>query len=189
MAEFKYESGEHLITSVRKHPLIFVGQLIPFAVLAWLPSLLPALVEGLAAAGSGGPLLEALSFDHPWLRFVVGIYWLFLWMGAFHTFTDFYLDQWVITNHRIVRIDQVGFFDRQVSSLHLNRVQDVQSDVRGILGELFGFGTLSVETAGDDSGRFRIRGIANVRGLRDVIMKEVTDRQESLHRISSSGVH
>ncbi len=189
MAEFNYESGEHLIASVRKHPLIFIAQLIPFALLAVLPTLLPHVVEGLRSVGSAGAIVDALSLDHPWLRFIVGIYWLFVWMAAFHAFTDFYLDQWIITNHRIVRIDQVGFFDRQVSSLHLNRVQDVQSDVRGLFGELFGFGTLSVESAGDDAGRFRIRGIRNVRGLRDVIMKEVTDRQEKMARVSTSGVH
>lgn len=190
MAEFNYETGEHLIRAVRKHPLIFIGGLIPFALLAWLPTLLPEAVNLLQSSGGpAGAWLNAISFDNPWARFVIGIYWLFVWMGAYHTFTDLYLDQWVVTNHRIIRIDQSGFFDRQVSSLHLNRVQDVQTDVHGLLAELFGFGTLSVETAGDDSGRFRIRGIANVRNLRDIIMKEVTDRQEKMARISTSGVH
>lgn len=190
MAEFNYESGEHLIVAVRKHPLIFIGNLIPFAILAALPTLLPELISFVQSSGSpAGTWLDALSLNNPWMRFIVGIYWLFVWMGAFSTFTDFYLDQWVVTNHRVIRIDQSGFFDRQVGTVHLNRVQDVQSDVRGLFGELFGFGTLSVETAGDDAGRFRIRGIANVRSLRDLIMKEVTERQERMAKISTSGVH
>jgi uncharacterized membrane protein YdbT with pleckstrin-like domain len=190
MAEFNYETGEHLLKSVRKHPLIFIGNLLPYAILAWLPTLLPELIAFIQNAGvGGGAWLEVITPANPWTRFVIGIYWLFTWMGAFHTFTDFYLDLWIITNHRIIRIDQSGFFDRQVSSLHLNRVQDVQTDVRGLLAELFGYGTLSVETAGDDAGRFRIRGIAHVKTLRDMIMKELTDRQEKMARISTSGVH
>ncbi len=188
MAEFKYESGEHLITAVRKHPLVFVGQLIPFLLLAIIPFFIPAIL-GAIETSTAVPLIDAIRTDNPWMRFIIGIFWLFVWMGAFSTFTDFYLDQWVVTNHRVIRIDQSGFFDRQVGTVHLNRVQDVQSDIRGLFGELFGFGTLSVETAGDDAGRFRIKGIANVRALRDLIMKEVTERQEKMARISTSGVH
>lgn len=191
MAEFELEHGEKVIASVRKHPLIFIGQLIPFVILAVLPMLLPGLANLLQNMGSEIPFLEYLSTENPWTRFIVGMYWLFVWIGAFGTFTDYYLDHWIITTHRIMSIDQQGFFDRRVSSLHLNRIQDVMTDIEGLLGELFGFGTLSVETAGDDASRFRIHGIARAKHIRDLIMKEVTERQEQLtrgNRISSSGI-
>jgi len=189
MAEFELEREEHVMAAVRKHPLIAVGKLIPFVILAYLPTLLPefsALIQTVIPAES---LSNFLSTDNPWTRFVIGMYWLFVWMGAFGAFTDYYLDQFIITNHRIIRIDQAGFFDRQVSSLHLNRVQDVLTDIEGVFAELFGYGTLSVETAGEDPTRFRISGVAHVRHLRDLIMKEVTERQENITRISSSGLN
>lgn len=191
MAEFELESGEKVIATVRKHPLIVIGQLIPFVVLALIPFLLPALTSFIGGMNPDLPFLEYLTTGNSWTRFVIGMYWLFLWIGAFGIFTDYYLDHWIITNHRIMSIDQEGFFDRRVASLHLNRVQDVLTDIEGIFGELFGFGTLSVETAGDDQSRFRIYGIKNARHIRDLIMKEVTDRQESLTKYgtaSSSGV-
>lgn len=193
MAEFTLEPGEKVIASVRKHPLIVIGQLLPFLFLAWLPTLLPILVNLIGTMSPEAPL-ELLSFltaENPWTRFVIGMYWLFVWIGAFGVFTDYYLDHWVITNHRIMSIDQQGFFDRRVASLHLNRIQDVLTDIEGLLGELFGFGTLSVETAGDDASRFRIHGVSNAKGVRDLIMKEVTERQEQLTkygRTSSSGI-
>lgn len=191
MAEFELESGETVIATVRKHPLIVILQLIPFIILALIPSLLPALTSFLSGMNADLPFLDYLSAGNPWTRFVIGMYWLFLWIGAFGIFTDFYLDHWVITSHRIMSIDQEGFFDRRVASLHLNRVQDVLTDIHGLLGELFGYGTLSVESAGDDQSRFRIYGIKNARHIRDLIMKEVTDRQENLTKYgtaSSSGV-
>lgn len=187
MAEFALEGDEKVIASVRKHPLIFIGTLIPYILLAWLPTLIPEALSLIETVGNSS-WIQAVSPENAWVRFVIGVYWLFVWMGAFSAFTDYYLDQWIVTNHRIVRIDQVGFFDRQVSSLHLNRVQDVMTDIEGIFAELFGYGTLSVESAGDDPTRFRIRGIANARHLRDLIMKEVTERQEKLSRISTSGI-
>lgn len=191
MAEFTLEPEEQIMASVRKHPLIIIGKLIPFLVLAFIPNLIPALLNAIAANTSAGPLAGVtamLSGDNPWVHFIVGIYLLFVWMGAFSVFTDYYLDQWIITTHRIIRIEQIGFWDREVSSLHMNRVQDVMTDVRGLFAELFGYGTISVETAGDDAARFRMNGIRNARALRDLIMKEVTERQENITRISSSGV-
>lgn len=192
MAEFELEPGERVISSVRKHPLIVIGQLIPFVILALIPFLLPVLINLLQNFGAEQiAFVEYLSTENPWTRFVVGMYWLFVWIGAFGIFTDYYLDHWVITNHRIMSIDQQGFFDRKVSSLHLNRIQDVMTDIEGLLGELFGFGTLSVETAGDDASRFRTHGIANAKHVRDLIMKEVTARQENLTKYgktTSSGI-
>lgn len=190
MAEFSLEPGENVIASVRKHPLIFVGNLIPYALLAWIPTLLPGVLEFLVSqGGSLAAIAQAFAEHDAWVRFVVGVFWLFIWMGAFSIFTDFYLDHLIITDHRLVRIEQRGFWDREISSLHLNRVQDVMTDVNGILPSILGYGILSVETAGDDRDRFKMRGLRDVGHLRDLIMKEVTQRQEKLSRISSSGTN
>lgn len=191
MAEFEPEPGEQIIASVRKHPLIAVGNLLPFAILAYLPTLLPELAALIDTANPALPFADFLTAENPWTRFVIGMYWLFAWMGAFAAFTDYYLDHWTITNHRIMSVDQQGFFDRKVSSLHLNRIQDVMTEIEGLFGELFGYGTLSVETAGDDRTRFRMTGVANATHVRDLIMREVTKRQENLAKFStasSSGI-
>jgi uncharacterized membrane protein YdbT with pleckstrin-like domain len=181
MAEYTLEPGEEMLRSVRKHPLIIIGRLIPFALLAWLPSLIPVALGFIAAhAGTILPITTLLDPSNPWFRFVLGIYWLFVWMGAFGAYTDYYLDQFIVTTHRIIRIEQIGFWDREVSTLHMNRVQDVMTDVHGLFAELFGYGMLSIETAGDDPTRFRMDGVRNARAVRDLIMREVTERQEAI---------
>jgi hypothetical protein len=168
MEEFELEPGEQIVRSVRRHWLIFVARLLPYAILAAAPLLIPALVA------RAGDLLPGLAegTSGPLWAFSVGMWWLFLWVGAFNTFVRYYLDQWVVTTVRIVDIHQYAFFRRRVSSFLLARVQDVTTSVDGFLPTLVGFGTLNVETAGRTEV-FRMDGVPHPTGLRDLIMRQI----------------
>jgi len=72
---------------------------------------------------------------------------LFLWMHFFAAWSDHWLDAWVITNKRIIDIEQKGFFSRQVSSFPLNRIQDVTYDISGIIAMWLKFGNVRIQTA------------------------------------------
>ncbi len=174
MEEFELEPGEHIMKEVRKHWLVFLGMLFPYIFLAILPLLLPGVF---AWTASLYPVLQgtasAFTLATPWVRIVVGIWWLMLWIGAFNAFTSYFLNVWVITNHRIVNIRQYQFFNRKVSSFLLMRVQDVTTETYGILSDLFGYGCVQVETAGVASDAFRMDGVADPQGMRDLIMKEI----------------
>lgn len=174
-------SGEHVVMSLRKHPLILVGQLIPFILLDYVPYALPKLGAYLDGMGANPAISyeTMLSFGNPWVDFVVGIYWLFVWMGAFSIFTNHFLDQWVVTNERIIDINQKDFWSREVSSLFLDRVQNVETEVNGFFHTLFNFGTVSVETAGAEVGRVRMTGLPHPRHVRDVILEEARKYHQS----------
>ena len=179
MLETSLHPNEQVIMTVRKHPLILVGQMIPFALLDYLPYLLPVLASFLEANSTASMVdfNALLSFDNPWVAFIVGVYWLFIWMGAFGVFVNHFLDQWVITNERIIDINQDGFWSREVSSLLLQRVQNVETDITGLFQTLFGFGTVSVETGGAEVGRVKMSGLAHPKAIRDTILKEVAAAQ------------
>lgn len=179
MLEVKLHSGEHVILSLRKHPLILLGSLLPFIVLDYIPYLLPkaaAFVASSAGAAMPLDLASALSFGNPWFDFIVGIYWLFVWMGMFGVFTDYFLDQWIVTNERVIDINQKSFWRREVTSLFLNRVQNVESDVGGVFHTLFGFGTVTVESAGAEEHKIRMPGLPGPGHVRDVILQEIAKR-------------
>ena len=185
MEEFELEEGEQIMLHVRKHWLVFVGQLIPFAVLAWLPTLIPHVFVWMGtsipnAAAFGGNL----TLNNPWFRLFLGCWWLLLWIGAFNRFTQYFLNVWVITTTRIVDIHQYGFFDRQVSSFLLARVQDVTTTVDGFFADIVGYGTVRVETAGSDSQNFLMDNIRDPQGIRDLIMREIA----ALHADKTTGV-
>ncbi len=55
----------------------------------------------------------------------------------------------VITNKHIVDVDQIGLFNRNISTLRLEEIQDVSSRVNGPLETMFQYGTLIIQTAGE----------------------------------------
>jgi uncharacterized membrane protein YdbT with pleckstrin-like domain len=61
---------------------------------------------------------------------------------------DYYLDAAIITNERIVDIDQNGLFNRTVSELHFSKIQDATGMCQGILQNVLDFGDVHVQTAG-----------------------------------------
>lgn len=174
--EFSLEHGERITRAVRKHWFVFFLELLPFALLALLPLLAPPFFTFLGE-GRGGlfdPLVSFLTGGSALVRFMLGLYWLLIWICAFNIYTSYFLNQWIITTHRIIEIEQRGFFSREVSSLLLNRVQDVTTDVVGFFPTILGYGTLIVQSAGTND-YFKMRGIPDATGLRDLIMKEIAD--------------
>lgn len=169
MEEFELEPGEHIITMVRQHLIVLFLKLLPYAFLAILPFIIAPFFAMFERAADVSAVAGDLSAP---FRFFVGLWWIFLWMAAFQLITKYFLTSWVITSHRIVDIEQLGFFGRKVSSFLLIRVQDVTTDVHGILPTLLGFGDIHVETAGSHE-KFKMRGVHSPEHLRDLIMGEV----------------
>lgn len=173
MEEFDLEPGESVTRSVRKHWFVLLIEVLPFFVLAYLPLLIPGVLDFVSGTSPQlVPLIEFLTIKNPWVRLVLGLWWLLMWIAAFNTFTSYYLNQWIITTNRIVEIKQLGFFSREVSSLHLNRVQDVTTEVYGLFATLLGYGTLIVQSAGANDF-FRMHGIDKPQDLRDLVMTEI----------------
>lgn len=170
MEEFELETGEVVIQSVRSHIFVLVLQLVPFVLALFLPALVSLLIS--LAATMNPAALTLLPNSAGVIRFLMGIWYLLVWTAAFSLLTRYYLTLWIITNLRIVDIKQRSFFNREVSSFLLARVQDITTDVSGVLGTLIGFGKLSVETAGKDE-EFQMENISHPQNVRDVIMSQV----------------
>jgi len=171
--EFELEEGERVTRTVRKHWFVLLMSLVPFLLLAWVPTVLPGFLANMAGAQLS--FFALMTAQNPWFRLLLGLWWLFLWIGAFNIFTQYYLNHWVITTMRIVRIRQHGFFNREVSSFLLSRVQDVSTTVDGIFADLLGYGSIRVQTAGTASQDFVMEGINDPQGMRDMIMGEIAD--------------
>ncbi|MDB5189360.1 MAG: hypothetical protein JWL82_317 [Parcubacteria group bacterium] len=176
--EVELEPGERVMRAVRKHWFVLAITLIPFALLAWLPTLfLPFLKFISNAVPHTGSISTVTFVANPLFRLAYGLWLIVLWSAAFNTITRYYLNEWVITTTRIISIHQYGFFSREVSSLLLARVQDVNTDVEGLFGTLIGYGQLEVQSAGTEE-HFIMDDIANPQGLRDLIMSEIAALHE-----------
>ncbi len=99
----------------------------------------------------------------------VQVYTLFLTLALFIIWLLYYLNIQVITDRRIVDVDQVGLFFHEVSELHIQNIEDVTSDVGGVFGTLFNFGNVYVQTAGTKE-RFEFDQVPNPGGIEKTIL-------------------
>ncbi|MDP2704369.1 MAG: PH domain-containing protein [bacterium] len=103
------------------------------------------------------------------LFFFYSVFLFLLWILFFVAWTNYYLDVLVITNQRIIDVEQVSLFSRDNVSVPLENIQDVKVEVFGILPSLLDYGNLSVQTAGE-SREVVISRIAHPHKARERIM-------------------
>ena len=171
MKEFELEPGEHVVKEVRKHWFLFLGELLPYAIFVVLPFAIPKLM---ALAPPLVPYVSLFDYNTLNARITLGIWLLIVWTSAWGAFTRYFLNAWVLTNRRIATIKQRRFFYREVASLLLPRVQDVSTDVSGVISSLLNIGNIKVQSAGAEI-EFTMRGIPRPEQMRDIILKYVAE--------------
>ncbi|MBI4117314.1 MAG: PH domain-containing protein [Parcubacteria group bacterium] len=102
--------------------------------------------------------------------FLLGFYFLFIWYFLFKALTDFYLDTWIVTDHRILEIHQLGLFKRDVSELRLSKIQDVTVKVEGLLPTFFNYGEVIIQTAAEIP-EFKFEQIPSPQKVKDEILQ------------------
>lgn len=60
-------------------------------------------------------------------------------------------NQLILTDINVTQVLQTGLFSRKVSELTMENVEDVTADQNGIFPTIFNYGTLRVETAGEQN--------------------------------------
>ena len=118
------------------------------------------------------PVVLTGSTAFPLLILGLSAYYLFTWLFFFFSFIDYYLDVWIVTNERIIDIQQHGFFSRVIAEHKLFRVQDVTSEVHGLFPTMLGYGNVFVQTAGAQQ-RFVFREVPNPNDVRNLVIKLV----------------
>ncbi|MDO8594035.1 MAG: PH domain-containing protein [bacterium] len=164
----KLEEGEEILYVARKHWFLFLGEtafILLFAVLPLALVFVPAEVfNGFFA------FLHVANYGVPLFTFFWSLWLMILWMLFALLWTNYYLDVWILTNHRILDIEQLGLFNRHVSTFRYDQIQDATVKVSGLLATLIGFGTVELRTASDES--FKFKGVADPALLKDRIMSE-----------------
>ena len=94
--------------------------------------------------------LAALFADWTLVLLLVMYYQLIL-IISFTFLADYYLDIWVITDQRLIKIELKGFFNRLVTTINLDRIQDIKVSTRGFFATLFTYGDIKVQTAGTEA--------------------------------------
>ncbi|SRR6266404_4486447 len=97
------------------------------------------------------------------------VYTLFLTLSLFLIFIFHYLNIQVITNLRVVDVTQEGLFSHTISELHIDKIEDATSQTNGILGTMFNYGDVYVQTAGAVE-RFEFNNVPNPAGIEKMVL-------------------
>lgn len=149
------KENEKILMTLHKHWLVIVGRLVFILMLGAIPLVGFFYVRNTAL-----------------LVFALALYWLVLLLLFFIEWLDYWLDAWIITDLRIIDIEQKGLFHREASEFVISRVQDVTITVPGMLATFFKFGNLTIQTAGDMS--FTAYSVPNLNEAKNLILAQAT---------------
>ncbi len=159
------ESGEKLVATSRRHKFTLILELIGLSLVSLIPIVL------LFVALAYQELLPFVVLDYfSFFTYFYAFWLLMIWTIVFTVLSEYYLDVLIVTNKRLIIANQKGFWRRSLSSFRLERLQDVNVEINGILATLLDFGTLRAETAGHGAENFHMDNLPNPRALKDKIM-------------------
>jgi uncharacterized membrane protein YdbT with pleckstrin-like domain len=99
-----------------------------------------------------------------------------VWLFFIATVIDYYLDLWLVTNYRVVNVEQHSLFSRTISELDLAKVQDITSEIKGVIPSIFNFGDVHIQTAGEKE-RFIFEQVPHAHDIRKKILDLVQENQ------------
>lgn len=104
-----------------------------------------------------------------WIIALGGCFGLFSIIFIAVAWLDFYFDINIVTNRRVVDVNQNGLFNREISELSLEDVEDVSVKYSGVLQTFFNYGEILIQTAGTQSN-FAFHDIRNPRDVASIIV-------------------
>ncbi len=164
--------SDAVLMTVRKHWIILAEETTGVAIAAFVPLIF---LGALSAAPYG------FSADLSFLR-VISILWLLVcWMTLALLWTAYYLDIWIVTDKHIYAVDQIGLFERNVRTIALERIEEINVRTEGVLQTFFKYGTIEVHTASPNEDDAVFRGIPDPQMVRSLLLDQI-ERLPQLER-------
>ena len=154
---------EHVIMRMRRHPFALISESSTIAAAAFAPLLLyPFLSRPEWFGLSGNPVFLFIA--------IVSAWGLLFWMVFYKILLDYYLDVWILTDKKLIDVEQKGIFRREVATLMLESIQDVTVEVSGIIPTMLNFGEVRVQTAGANR-EFQMHQMRNPYQIKEAVVK------------------
>ncbi len=98
---------------------------------------------------------------------------------GFYSWFIWWHDIYILTNQRLIDIDQRKIFHKIVAEIPLENVQEVVYEVKGLRETVFKFGTVKVLT-GSGNTVSEVKGITDPLSVQQTILRESTKRKKEL---------
>ncbi len=159
---------EHIIFQIRRHWFILFSEVLILLFIAIIPIIFLVITNAyqIKFSFSGNNAISLFVFLYSLILLV-------LWIIGFMFWTDYYLDTWIVTNNRIIDVEQKGLFSREVSVINMDKVQDVTSDISGMVATVVDYGDVHIQTAGQNR-EFIIKDVAEPEIIRDKLGETIS---------------
>lgn len=165
--------NEKIVLFLRRHWFAVASLVVSFVLLTTIPIALGIYFQTFLFTWLDEPFIGVL------MSVFLSMYFLTVWLVTANGFTDFYLDTWIVTNKRVINIEQIGLFKRIASELDLTTVQDVTSTTNGFIETVFQFGNVQIQTAGE-KGHFHFKNVPHPERVKEIIMQLVQEDKREL---------
>jgi len=128
---------EEIALLLRRHPVTQLSKILIVAIAAFFPIVMFA-----------SPLLQFMPSN---FKLATVISWYLVLSGfALESFLTWFFNVFIITNRRVIDVDFYSMVHKDVSSAKLESIQDMSVVTAGVFASLIDFGTLYVQTAGQN---------------------------------------
>lgn len=89
-------------------------------------------------------LVGIIFISNPYVQVISFFLLIFLWSWGLYKWLLWYFTNYILTDLRLIIINQLGIFNKEVKELQLDRVLDITYDQKGMAANLAHYGTLHV---------------------------------------------
>jgi hypothetical protein len=79
-------------------------------------------------------------------------------------------DLFILTNERIINIEQYALFSRRVTEAELANILNVSYEIKGIVKSFLNFGDITIDTSGSDTNFLVLKNIENPHFIQEKIV-------------------
>lgn len=165
--EIVLNDKEYIIKGVRKHWVVFRD---PFLVGFFIPLVLIFLSFFISTPFLGLPEIISSKFSIApiylvpvffLIGFFIFIVKLYLWYRTFY----------LITNERIIKIEQESIFSSKIHQMYLEKIQDAICKIPGLQATLYGYGDISIQGS-SETAQITFMTVAKPKQLQQLIAKQ-----------------
>lgn len=166
----EFHKDEKIILEQRKHWYIIATESFMFAIGAIAPLILIPIIAGYSSSFS-----SYFSSNLPLFIFFFSAWTLLMWVSFFVLWTNYYLDIIIVTDKRVIDIEQLGLFARDQAEVRLENIQDIKVEVIGIVESLLRLGNIHIQSAGQ-SREILAKGFPDPHIIKNTIVKAQDER-------------
>lgn len=158
------DSDEEIILVLRAHPVTNLKWIIPAVLIFFLPFILPAVIPYLG--------FDFSFLSQEVLTAMLIVNYLMVLVIVFEGFLGWYFNVYILTHKRIYDFDFHSLLNKNVDLAPLNQIQEASGSTLGLLGVIFHYGHVLVQTAGA-SVAIDFHNVPRPEKVADMIMDEV----------------